>query len=305
MKNEKLKMKTTKNPLVSVVIPVFNGASFLNETIACVQKSKFRNFEILLLDDGSTDASKHICHKLEKKYANVTFYSFERNKGLGRVLNFALSKAKGKYICRINQDDRMLPFRMQTQVDFLEKHPDVVAVGSCIKLFDTKGDVQIIKFLEDDTQIKKIWHVVSPFSDPSVMYRKDIAIKAGGYKQEFWPADDTHLWYRMGLLGKLANIQKPVVEVRWHEKAASVYYFRKLAVSTYKMHRWAHQHVEKAPVFIQLFWLCQLASGLLLSPGFNWSVYRLLKRLINRKTYASQRQADLLTSPAIAVAQEV
>ena len=52
-----------------------------------------------------------------------------------------------------------------------------------------------------------MWHVVSPFADPSVMYRKQIALKAGGYKQEFWPGDDTHLWIRMGMMGQLANIE--------------------------------------------------------------------------------------------------
>lgn len=267
-------------PLVSVIIPVFNGASYLKEAVESVQKSTFKNFEILLVDDHSTDHSRKICKMLESKYSNVKFYAFRKNKGLGRVLNFAIKKAKGIYICRLNQDDRMLPFRIHTQVFYLEQNKEVVAVGSCIKLFDSEGRYETLKFLEHDEDIKKVWHIVSPFSDPSVMYRKGVAQKAGGYYQEFWPADDTHLWYRMGQIGKLYNIQEPLVEVRWHEKAASFFYFRKLTKSTYKMHRWANSHIGRAPMIIQIYWVIQLLCGLILPSSFNWKVYRGLKRII-------------------------
>lgn len=274
------KNKNNNTPLVSVVIPVFNGSQYLEETVYSVQNSSYKKLEILLIDDGSGDHSKHICKKLVKKYKNVRFYSFEKNTGLGRVLNFALEKAKGDYICRINQDDRMLKYRIQKQVQFLEKNRDVVAVGSWIRLFDMHNHLEIIRFLEHDEDIKKMWLVVSPFSDPSVTYRKQVAIEVGGYKQEFWPADDTQLWYRMGMAGKLANLQEPLVEVRYHSQAASVKHFRKLAWSTYFMHEWAHNYVESAPFYIRIYWVCQLLSGLILSPYLNWTAYRIIKKII-------------------------
>jgi len=174
----------------------------------------------------------------------------------------------------------MLPDRIKTQVEFLDKNPNIVAVGSWIELFDNKNK-QILQFLETDEEIKKTWLLVSPFSDPSVMYRKETALKAGGYKQEFWPADDTQLWYRLGKLGKLANIQKPLVKVRWHDKAASVLYFRKLTIKLYHVHRWAHRNIQTAPLFVQLFWIGMLIAGLLFSPQFNWGFYRKLKKIIN------------------------
>lgn len=278
-----------KKPLVSVIIPVFNGASFLEEAVHSVQKSTYKNFEVLLVDDGSSDKSKHLCRDLQKQYKNVRFYAFEKNKGLGRVLNFAIAKAHGEFICRLNQDDIMLPFRLKTQVDFMQKNEEVVAVGSCIKLFEDNGHYQIMQFLPTDEEIKKVWHIISPFADPSVMYRKQAAIKAGLYKQEFWPADDTHLWYRLGMIGKLANIQKPLVEVRWHDKAASVKHFRRLAISTYNMHRWAHEYVAPAPVSVQLFWFIQLICGVTLSPHFNWAVYRILKKVLNALLLGKER----------------
>jgi glycosyltransferase involved in cell wall biosynthesis len=272
--------KKQSSPLVSIIIPVFNGALYLEEAVASIQKNTYRNIEILLVNDGSTDKSKHLCEALTKRYRNVRFFDFPRNRGLGRVLNFALEKAKGNLICRLNQDDRMLPIRIATQVAFLQKHPEVLVVGSCIKLFDNTGKVQMVKFLEQDLDIKKFWYIVSPFSDPSVMYRKDEAINVGGYCQEFWPADDTHLWYRMGMKGKLANIQKPLVEVRWHDAAASVKHFRKLALRTYQMHEWTHEYVASASLLIQLYWIIQLIAGYTLSPHINWAVYRVIKKAI-------------------------
>lgn len=267
-------------PLVSVVIPVFNGSKHLEEAVQSIYKSTYTHFEILLVNDGSTDQSKVICASLSKKYAKVRFYDFPRNKGLGRVLNFALKQAKGNYICRINQDDRMLPHRLATQVRFLQLHKDVVAVGSSIRLFDEKGNTSIVRFLQKDSQIKRVWHIVSPFSDPSVMYLKEVALAVGGYKQEFWPADDTQLWIRMGTVGKLANIAKPVVEVRYHKDAASIKHFRKLAIVTYEMHRWMHEFIEPASISVQLFWLAELAAGILFNPYINWSVYRFIKKIL-------------------------
>jgi len=248
-------------PLVTVIIPVFNGASFLVEAIESVQKSTFRDFEIILVDDGSTDNSKMVCHMLDEKYKNLRFYDFKENQGLGHVLNYALKKAHGKYICRLNQDDRMLPHRMGIQVAFLAKNPDIVAVGSHINHFFENGEMEVLKYLETDREIKEIWHIVGPFSDPSVMYRREIALKVGGYDHSFWPVDDTHLWYRMGMAGKLANIQKPLVEVRWHEKAGSVYFFREMAWQIYRVRRWAHKNIKKEQYGIRSSGSCSLRQG--------------------------------------------
>lgn len=271
-------MKTYRSPKVSVVIPVFNGAEYLEAAVASVFTSTYRNFEVLLVDDGSSDTSLRICKKLEKKYRRVRFYQFPHNRGLARVLNFALAKAHGKYICRLNQDDLMLPRRIATEVAYLESHRDVMAVGSWIRLFTQDGGKQIVKYLKNDEDIRKLWYVVSPFSDPTVMYRKRIAIKAGGYLQAFWPADDTHLWYRIARFGKLANIQRPLVNVRWHENAASWKHFRKLAEATFAMHNWTDTYIAPASWYIHAYWIIQYMMSMLLPPEWVWHIYRVMKR---------------------------
>ena len=254
--------KPANKPVVSVVIPVFNGASHLVEAVRSVQKSTYKQFEILLVDDGSTDKSKALCRILAQTYRNVRFYDFRRNRGLGRVLNFALQKAKGTYICRLNQDDRMLPHRLGTQVQYLDNHTDVVALGSSIRLFDEKNGRQIVEFLPTDAEIKNVWYIVSPFADPSVMYRKESALRAGGYDQSFWPADDASL-VSDGAKGKLANLKRPVVEVRFHDKASLDSSGN--AIKTYQMHLWTNEWIKSA-FLVHIYWLIQLGAGLSLTP---------------------------------------
>jgi glycosyltransferase involved in cell wall biosynthesis len=269
-----------KYPLVTVLIPVFNGASYLKEAVLSVLKSTYKNIEILLVDDGSLDSSKKLCKSLEKIYPNVHFYGFLKNQGQGVALNFGIKKANGVYICRLNQDDVMLPNRIATQVKYLTSHPDVVALGSSITLVEPDGHSQIVHFLENDAEIRKMWLVISPFADPSVMFKKDVALKVGGHDQSYWPANDTQLWIKMAQFGKLANIKEPLVRVLYHPKAASVHHFKKLAQITYKFHLWMDQNIQPAPFYIKLFWLGELIAGLYLSPNFNWAFYRLLKKIV-------------------------
>lgn len=283
---------TNKNPLVSVVIPVYNGACYLEKAVESVLKNTYKKVEIILIDDGSTDKSKKICRNLEKTYSNIKFYSFRKNRGLGCVLNFALKKAKGNYICRINQDDEIYSTRIQKQVEYLTKHKNVVLVGSWLLVENERGKKSINKFLEHDNKIKETWLTLSPCWDASVMYRKKAALKVGGYDQDFWPADDLHMWYRLGLLGKIANLQEPLVKIKFHADAASVKFHRTHMLATYKAHRFAHKYVSKASLKTQMFWLAQLLAGYLFPAKFNWYIYRLLKKYIVYKEPLRKREAS-------------
>jgi glycosyltransferase involved in cell wall biosynthesis len=157
--------KKMKQPKVSVIIPVYNGASYLVETVESVQKSSYRNFEIILVDDGSKDKSKALCHRLEKKYKNVHFYWFRKNKGLTSSLNHAIGKAKGEFIARINQDDIMMPDRLKEQVRFLKENPDHVVVGGDVLLFDENYKlVDHINFPKNDAENRAQGLLMSPYA---------------------------------------------------------------------------------------------------------------------------------------------
>lgn len=293
-------MKRKSNqPLVSVIIPVFNGTPYLLDAVKSTLKSTYKNIEIILVDDGSSDQSKLLCQKLADKYPKVRFYAFTKNQGQGEAINYALKKAKGKYICRLNQDDTMLPHRIATQVKYLAKHPKVVALGSSILLFDEQGHSQLVNFLENDAEIKKVWHILSPFSDPSVMFNRQVALKVGGHDQAFYPANDTHLWIRMGQVGQLANIRQPLVHVLYHSKCASVKRFKALTKVTWKMHLWMDRQISPAPWYVKLFWSGEYLSGRLFSANFNWAVYRLIKKLVYFISVLADRFHRFNSKPAV------
>jgi len=274
-----------KRPLVSVIIPVYNGASYLKQSVNSVENSNFKDWEIILVNDGSTDQSENVCLNLQKKNKKIRVYSFKKNKGLSRTLNFAILKAQGKYIARLNQDDLMLPDRLEKQTDFLEKNPAYVMVGGALELFDEKGESFEKLFLPlNDTEIRKNWFYLNSFADPAVMYLKKAVIKAGGYRQKYYPADDLHLWYRLGNLGKLANLNQVVTRMRIHQKAATMERFRQLIRKTWQVHWWSAKHVQKPSLFILLYWVIQYILGMTLPARINFFAYRLVKKTIFLKS---------------------
>ena len=271
-----------KQPKVSVIIPVYNGASYLVETVKSVQKSNYKNFEIILVDDGSKDKSKALCRKLEKKYKNVKFYGFKRNRGLASSLNYAVKKAKGEFIARINQDDIMMPNRLTEQIKFFKDNPDYVVVGGDITLFDENYRfVDDISFPKTDSDIRNQWLLMSPYADPTVMYKKSAYLKTKGYQKYYWPADDVHMWYQLGQVGKLANINKVLTRVRWHNEAGSIASHKIQIEKTFEVHVWASKNIQEANLYHWIFWYSQLAAGKLFPPRFNWFIYRRIRQIQN------------------------
>ena len=267
-------------PLVSVLIPVYNGIPYLVETVESVFASTRLPVEVILVDDGSTDGSKAKCRKLNTKYFQVTYIDFKQNGGMTRCLNAGIKQAMGKYVARINQDDLMVKGRLEKQVKFLETHPDHVAVGSFIRMFTNDNpDFDVVTFPVTDEELKRVWLTLSPFSDPSVMYRKDAVLKTKGYSQTMWPADDVHMWYQLGSIGKLANIPEFLTKVRWHEGAGSIRSHRLQMQKTWEVHMWAAQNIRKPSVGEYAFWSIQYLAGKALPPQVNWFVYRTLRKL--------------------------
>ena len=273
-------MKEITSPLVSVVIPVYNGSLYLEETITSVIINTYTPYEIILVDDGSTDTSATICQKLASKHKEIRFFGSPKNHGLSKTLNFAIHQAKGKYIARINQDDLMLPDRLIKQVAFLGANPNHVAIGGSITLFtDTDKLIDTTNFPITDEEIKKRWLYFSPFADPAVMYRKSSFEKTDGYIQDFWPVDDVHMWYQLGKLGKLANLPDVVTYVRWHTQAGSIKNHKTQTQKLFKLHLWAAKNVEKPSPIIWIFWLAQYFAGYIFPAQFNWWLFRQMRKI--------------------------
>lgn len=182
-----------KHPLISVLMPVFNAEKYISEAIDSILTQTFRDFEFIIINDGSTDGSEEIIlHYADER---IIYVRNESNIGLIRTLNYGVSQAKGKYIARMDADDISLPNRLEYQYKFMELHPDVGICGSWVKTFTEKGNTSIWKYPENHEEIlcRQFFNV--GFAHPAVMLRNNIfEIR---YTEGFIACEDYELWYRL------------------------------------------------------------------------------------------------------------
>ena len=199
-------------PVVSVLIPVHDGGAFFRAAVESVLAQTFRDFECLILDDGSTDGSGKIADELARRDPRVRVIRRE-NRGLVATLNELADAARGEFLARMDADDVCLPQRLARQLEFLLWHPAAVCVGCAYWMID-ESDRRIaqIRVPADDAAIQRsALRGHAPISHPSAMIRASALRRAGGYRAAFYPAEDLDLWLRLGELGTLANLAEPLL----------------------------------------------------------------------------------------------
>ncbi len=209
-------------PTVSVVMSVYNGEAFLPEAIESILGQTLREFEFLVVDDGSTDRTAEILAGYASRDRRVRVVRHE-NKGRAASLNVGIGLATGKYIARMDADDIAMPYRLEEQMEFMERHPEVGLLGGAIELINTAGHV--IKTSRpplEDSEINSTMLRYNPMFHPTVVMRKEVALAAGGYRKALLDGDDYDLWLRMGERGRLANLGKTMVQYRVHSEQVSI-----------------------------------------------------------------------------------
>jgi glycosyltransferase involved in cell wall biosynthesis len=211
-----------KTPLVSVVMPVFNSQSYLDEAVKSILAQSLADFEFIIIDDGSTDQSLKMLRSYERLDSRIRLIS-RPNTGLCGALNEALGLARGKFIARMDADDISLPERFAKQVEFLENHPEAVMVGTAIELIDGRGRrlLRPPAKTSDEVLQSELLEGNSGISHPTAMLRREPMVAAGGYDQASFPAEDLDLWLRLAEVGKLANLPEVLVRYRVHSNSIS------------------------------------------------------------------------------------
>ncbi len=198
-----------KNPLVSVIIPTYNKKTYVVKAIDSVLNQTYKNIEIIVIDDGSTDGTDKMISGLSKKNSKFIFLRNETNLGFVKTLNKAISRAKGKYIARLDDDDIWIDSqKLEKQINFLESHPDYVLIGSGIIVIKEKDDSEITRFLfpEEDEDIRRTLLIENLFAHSAVVFLKSAFEKVGGYDEEFGFFADKDLWLKLGKVGKMHNL---------------------------------------------------------------------------------------------------
>jgi len=132
-------MVAVKSPIVSVILPIFNAEKYLSVCIESVLNQTFQDFELILINDGSTDGSSVIIKKYEQLDKRVKVFNNDHNLGIIDTLNVGLRLAKGKYIARMDSDDICVEDRLKYQVDYLDEHEYIFLIGGSFYLIDENG----------------------------------------------------------------------------------------------------------------------------------------------------------------------
>lgn len=208
-------MSNKLSPFVSVIMPVYNGEKYLQEAIDSVLEQSYTYFELLLINDGSTDNSKEII--LSYNDPRIRYFENEKNLRLIATLNKGIALSKGDLIARMDADDVCMPNRFEEQVAFFNKHDDIDLCGSWAFRIDGEGKITgKIRNIDSVELLKCATYFTCPFVHPSVMIRANV-MKNNLYDPGFPDVEDTELWHRLSVQGcKMANIPRYLLKYRWH-----------------------------------------------------------------------------------------
>lgn len=209
-------------PTISVLLPVHNAELYVDEAIKSILAQTYGDFELLALDDGSTDRSLLILREYEAQDSRVHIFSRE-NRGLVASLNELIAKARGRYLARMDADDICMPDRFRSQVTFLDSFPDHVLVGAWVETVNAAGlPIGILRSPTSHEEIDQD-HLSGHTSirHPTAMIRRSAVMSAGCYRSEFISAEDLDLFLRLAELGKLANLPEVMLRYRLHAGSIS------------------------------------------------------------------------------------
>lgn len=236
-------------PLVSVILPTYNRSEYLGRAIEGVLSQSYNNFELIIIDDGSTDRTSEIISKYQD--SRIKIIKNEENIGFVKSLNKAINYAQGEYIARIDDDDFWSDLKkLEKQTEFLENNPEYVLVGCGIIKVNKQGkEIRKYLFPEKDKEIRDVILIISPFAHPGVVFRKTAWESVGGYDETLYFSQDSDLWAKFGKIGKLYNIQEYsvcVLDDNQNRTKKRIHYHLLLKQKIRLRHRKDYPHFLKA-----------------------------------------------------------
>lgn len=203
-------------PLVSVIMPIYNGAAYMEESIRSVLEQNYKNIELLICNDASTDNTAEIIDRLMKQDTRISVVKNEVNSGISISRNKLLDRVKGKYFITQDCDDNMLPGKVEMQVKYMEAHPECGMCGTWARKVDEKTQTfgKIVHPINDtDIRINLLFQ--NSMVQPSVMVRSEF-IDRYRYDGNLLVCEDYDYWERLSGISELHNIPQFLVQYRIH-----------------------------------------------------------------------------------------
>jgi glycosyltransferase involved in cell wall biosynthesis len=235
-----------KCPEVSIIVAIYNGAPYLSETIKSLLSQTFGDFELLAVDDGSTDESSEIVCSFDDQRIRLIK---QKNGGLCDALNAGIAEAKAPWVARCDQDDICFPRRLERQLQVMKDRPEAIGVFAYTTKFGSKhrwsnadkvvvapGEVKTFEPMKDGCLLG------------STMFMQTAALQlVGGFRQAYYPADDWDLELRLAQAGTVLVLREPVIAYRFHTSANTYRLFAEMQ----DKRRWAEdsyaRRMESAP----------------------------------------------------------
>ena len=206
---------------VSVILPFYNAEKTIGKAIQSIIGQTFSDFELLLVDNNSTDSSLKIAEKLATRHQQIRIIH-EEKQGVAYAMNTGIAKASGQYIARMDADDVAHPERLKQQIGFMRKNPEIGLVGSKVKYVSemkrTNGFIRFVDWTNSFTSTKEIilnQFIEIPIVNPTLLFRKELADQFGGCTHGDFPEDYDMLLHYLQAGVKMAKVSEPLLE--WHD----------------------------------------------------------------------------------------
>jgi glycosyltransferase involved in cell wall biosynthesis len=214
---------TMSTPTVSVIMPAYNAKRYVEQAVRSILAQTFRDFELIVTDDGSTDGTLPILQKLAAEDSRIVIIS-RPNTGIVGALNDAIAKARGEFLARMDADDISLPTRFERQLAYLREHPECVGLGAFVETIDPYDST--LDRLVHETQhagIDKELLTGRGFAivHPTIMMRAEAVRRVGGYRLQWQHSEDLDLFLRLAEIGQLRNLPEYLLRYRMHYESAN------------------------------------------------------------------------------------
>jgi glycosyltransferase involved in cell wall biosynthesis len=220
-------------PRVSVLMPTYNNGRFLGEAVESIRLQSFSDLEFIIVDDASTDGSRHLLEAHAREDPRIRVLRNDRNRGIVHSLNKGLSVCRGDYVARMDGDDIALPARIERQIAVLDENPGIVVLGGAISYIDGKGhDMGIVR----RSGVKRSLLARNPLLHPTVIFRRDVLVRHGlAYGERYRYAEDYYLWLQMSRLGSLDAVGDLVLKYRLTRETTRMRHLKGVLWATLKV----------------------------------------------------------------------
>lgn len=242
-------------PRVSIITASWNRSKFIERSIQSVFDQTFQDWELVFIDDGSTDGTKDIINKYIKKDLRVRYFGINHTGRISVVSNIGLQEARGEFIAILDDDDWWVDDKkLEKQIEFLDKNKEYIACGGCFVMVDKYGrEITRIKKPEDDKSIRRVALFANPIANSTAVFRREI----GTYDETLEQFADWDFWLRAGKKWELYNFPEYFLAYRVWDESSSFAHQRenaKAAIKIISRYRRDYPGFTKAVLLTRLYW---------------------------------------------------